>query len=109
VRLRLNRQGAGRSLGRGHTTKKIAARLNISPETAEAYRGELMNALEIHGIASLTRYAIRTGLVPRQLNPRPSMLDALFARLAPGFLLADPGFSPAANGESIAETRAAGL
>jgi DNA-binding NarL/FixJ family response regulator len=47
----------------GHTTKDIAKRLEISPKTAEAYRGELMKALDIHDIASLTRYAIRTGLV----------------------------------------------
>jgi DNA-binding NarL/FixJ family response regulator len=47
----------------GHTSKEIAAKLDISPKTAEAYRGELMQALEIHDVASLTRYAIRTGLV----------------------------------------------
>ena len=46
-----------------HTTKDIAKRLEISTKTAEAYRGELMRALDIHDIASLTRYAIRTGLV----------------------------------------------
>jgi DNA-binding NarL/FixJ family response regulator len=47
----------------GHTTKEIAKKLEISPKTAEAYRGDLMKALDIHDIASLTRYAIRTGLV----------------------------------------------
>jgi DNA-binding NarL/FixJ family response regulator len=47
----------------GHTTKDIARRLGISARTAETYRGELMKALDIHDIASLTRYAIRTGLV----------------------------------------------
>ena len=46
-----------------HTTKDITKRLEISTKTAEAYRGELMRALDIHDIASLTRYAIRTGLV----------------------------------------------
>jgi DNA-binding NarL/FixJ family response regulator len=35
----------------------------ISVKTAEAYRSELMKALDIHDIASLTRYAIREGLV----------------------------------------------
>lgn len=50
-------------IAEGHRTKEIAAKLNISVKTAEAYRGELMKALEIHDIASLTRYAIRTGLV----------------------------------------------
>jgi DNA-binding NarL/FixJ family response regulator len=47
----------------GHTTKEIAKQLGISAKTAEAYRGELMSALDIHDIASLTRYAIREGLV----------------------------------------------
>jgi DNA-binding NarL/FixJ family response regulator len=47
----------------GHTTKEIASKLHISVKTAEAYRGELMKALDIHDVASLTRYAIRTGLV----------------------------------------------
>jgi DNA-binding NarL/FixJ family response regulator len=47
----------------GHTTKEIARTLEISAKTAEAYRGELMKALDIHDIASLTRYAIRTGLI----------------------------------------------
>ena len=47
----------------GHTTKEIAKQLGITAKTAEAYRGELMSALDIHDIASLTRYAIREGLV----------------------------------------------
>lgn len=47
----------------GHTTKEIARKLDISVKTAEAYRGELMKVLDIHDVASLTRYAIRTGLV----------------------------------------------
>ena len=50
-------------IAEGHTTKEIAKELGISAKTAEAYRGELMKGLDIHDIASLTRYAIRTGLV----------------------------------------------
>jgi len=50
-------------IAEGHTTKEIAARLDISAKTAESYRGELMKVLEIHDVASLTRYAIRAGLV----------------------------------------------
>ena len=50
-------------IAEGHTTKEIANKLHITPKTAEAYRGELMNSLDIHDVASLTRYAIRTGLV----------------------------------------------
>jgi DNA-binding NarL/FixJ family response regulator len=50
-------------IAEGHTTKEIASKLDISIKTAEAYRGELMKTLDIHDIASLTRYAIRTGLI----------------------------------------------
>jgi DNA-binding NarL/FixJ family response regulator len=50
-------------IAEGHTTKEIAVKLDISPKTAEAYRAELMKALDIHDVASLTRYAIRSGLV----------------------------------------------
>jgi DNA-binding NarL/FixJ family response regulator len=51
------------SIAEGYTTKEIAKELGISGKTVETYRGELMNTLDIHDIASLTRYAIRTGLV----------------------------------------------
>jgi DNA-binding NarL/FixJ family response regulator len=50
-------------IAEGHTTKEIASKLGISVKTTEAYRSDLMKALEIHDIASLTRYAIRSGLV----------------------------------------------
>jgi DNA-binding NarL/FixJ family response regulator len=50
-------------IAEGHTTKEIAKNLGISPKTAETYRGELMKTLDIHDIASLTRYAIRMGVV----------------------------------------------
>ena len=62
-RLTLRQREVLQLIAEGHTTKEIAIRLDISARTAEAYRGELMNTLEIHDIASLTRYAIRTGLV----------------------------------------------
>ena len=61
-RLTLRQREVLQLIAEGHTTTKIASKLDISVKTAEAYRGELMKALEIHDIASLTRYAIRTGL-----------------------------------------------
>ena len=42
---------------------EIAKQLSISPKTAETYRAELMKELDIHDIASLTRYALRMGVV----------------------------------------------
>jgi DNA-binding NarL/FixJ family response regulator len=47
----------------GHTAKGIAQRLNISVRTAELHRTQLMEALDIHDVAGLVRYAIRMGLI----------------------------------------------
>jgi len=62
-RLPLRQREVLQLIAEGHTTKEIATKLAISTKTAEAYRAELMKALDIHDIASLTRYAIRVGLV----------------------------------------------
>jgi DNA-binding NarL/FixJ family response regulator len=62
-RLPLRQREVLQLIAEGHTTKEIAAKLGISTKTAEAYRSELMKSLDIHDIASLTRYAIRAGLV----------------------------------------------
>jgi DNA-binding NarL/FixJ family response regulator len=62
-RLTLRQREVLQLIAEGHTTKEIANKLAISTKTAEAYRADLMKALEIHDIASLTRYAIRAGLV----------------------------------------------
>jgi DNA-binding NarL/FixJ family response regulator len=50
-------------IAEGHTTKSIAKKLGISVKTAESYRAELMEKLDIHDIAGLTRYAIRLGVI----------------------------------------------
>jgi DNA-binding NarL/FixJ family response regulator len=50
-------------IAEGHSTKDIANKLNLSVKTIETHRGELMNRLDIHDVAGLVRYAIRTGLV----------------------------------------------
>jgi len=50
-------------IAEGHTTKDIAQRLNLSVSTVETHRTELMQRLDIHDVAGLVRYAIRTGLV----------------------------------------------
>jgi DNA-binding NarL/FixJ family response regulator len=61
-RLTLRQREVLQLVAESHTTKEIAARLGISVKTAEAYRNELMKTLDLHDIASLTRYAIRTGV-----------------------------------------------
>ncbi len=50
-------------IAEGNSTKQIAKRLSVSVKTVETYRSQLMDALDIHDIAGLTRYAIRKGLV----------------------------------------------
>jgi DNA-binding NarL/FixJ family response regulator len=47
----------------GQSTKDVARILNLSVKTVEAHRGQIMERLEIHDLAGLVRYAIRTGLV----------------------------------------------
>jgi DNA-binding NarL/FixJ family response regulator len=51
-------------LSEGLSTKEIAARLHISVKTIGTHREHIMLKLGMHGIAQLTRYAIREGLSP---------------------------------------------
>jgi len=47
----------------GYSTKDIADKTNLSIKTVETHRMQLMNRLDIHGIAGLVRFAIRHGLI----------------------------------------------
>lgn len=49
-------------LAEGMTTKQIASRLYVSVKTIETHRQKIMEKLDIHNIAGLTKYAIREGL-----------------------------------------------
>jgi len=48
----------------GLVNKQIASELNISLKTVGNHRQALMNRLDIHETAGLTRYAIAEGLIP---------------------------------------------
>jgi DNA-binding NarL/FixJ family response regulator len=50
-------------IAEGRNTKEIAGMLDISVKTVEAHRLQLMARLNIHDVAGLVRYAIRSGLV----------------------------------------------
>ncbi|MDE3067993.1 MAG: response regulator transcription factor [Verrucomicrobiota bacterium] len=50
-------------IAEGRANKQIAAELCISIKTVEKHRQQVMNKLNIHDIAGLTRYAISKGIV----------------------------------------------
>ncbi len=47
----------------GHVNKQIASELGISIKTVEKHRQHLMEKLDIHDIAGLTRFAIAEGII----------------------------------------------
>ena len=49
-------------MAEGKSTKRIALELHISAKTVETHRRQIMNKLDIHTVAELTKYAIRKGL-----------------------------------------------
>jgi DNA-binding NarL/FixJ family response regulator len=51
-------------LAEGKSTKEIASSLHLSVKTIETHRNKIMEKLDIHSIAELTKYAIRERLTP---------------------------------------------
>ena len=50
-------------IAEGQSTKEIGYRLNLSGKTVETHRRLLMQRLDIHDVAGLARFAVRSGLV----------------------------------------------
>jgi DNA-binding NarL/FixJ family response regulator len=50
-------------IAEGNTTRQMAQVLGVSAKTIETHRAQLMERLDIHDIAGLVRFAIRTGVV----------------------------------------------
>jgi DNA-binding NarL/FixJ family response regulator len=48
----------------GRSTKEIAAALYVSIKTIETHRKQIMDKLNVHSIAGLTKYAVRLGITP---------------------------------------------
>ena len=78
-------------IAEGYATKQIASLLSLSIKTVEKHRQTLMDALNIHDIATLTRYAVATGIV--ECN-RTTNRDA---HLSAGVI---PGYGPQARVEA---------
>ena len=49
-------------MAEGRATKEVALQLHISVKTVETHRKHIMDRLDLHSIAELTKYAIREGL-----------------------------------------------
>ena len=50
-------------IAQGKSAKEIAFELGLSPKTVDVHRARIMERLRLNDIASLTRYAVRKGLV----------------------------------------------
>ena len=55
-------------IAEGKANKQIAAELSISMKTVERHREHLIQKLDIHGIAGLTRYAISAGIIESRVQ-----------------------------------------
>lgn len=55
-------------IAEGEANKQIAAELGISIKTVEKHRDHLMQKLNIHDTAGLTRYAIRQGIIENSVQ-----------------------------------------
>ncbi|HQU09179.1 MAG TPA: LuxR C-terminal-related transcriptional regulator, partial [Opitutales bacterium] len=52
-------------IAEGHTSKQISNVLNISCKTADTHRANIMDKLEMHNVADLTRFAISAGVTEK--------------------------------------------
>jgi DNA-binding NarL/FixJ family response regulator len=49
-------------LAEGNSTKSIAVSLKVSTKTIETHRQQIMEKLNLHSVAELTKYAVKEGL-----------------------------------------------
>ncbi|MGA8595856.1 MAG: response regulator transcription factor [Bryobacteraceae bacterium] len=60
-------------IAEGLTAKEIASKLGLSPRTAEFHRQCIMERLDLHSTAELTRFAIEQGLITGPLDAPRTM------------------------------------
>jgi DNA-binding NarL/FixJ family response regulator len=60
-------------IAEGAANKQIAGILNISIKTVEKHRQRLMDKLEIHNTAGLTRYALTNGVIEDGVQIKPEI------------------------------------
>lgn len=58
-------------IAEGQANKQIAAELCISIKTVEKHRQQVMNKLNIHDVAGLTRHAIARGIIESTVTAKP--------------------------------------
>jgi DNA-binding NarL/FixJ family response regulator len=58
-------------IAEGQANKQIAAELSISIKTVEKHRQQVMNKLNIHDVAGLTRHAIARGIIETAAATKP--------------------------------------
>ncbi|MBL4574863.1 MAG: response regulator transcription factor [Opitutaceae bacterium] len=56
-------------IAEGLSTKEIANKLSLSAKTIDNHRTNLMGKLDLHNVASITRYAIEIGLIEAEQLP----------------------------------------
>ncbi len=59
------------NLAEGKTSKETALAMQLSVKTVEAYRRQIMNKLNLHSVAELTKYALLNGI--SFLEPQPAI------------------------------------
>ena len=64
-------------IAQGSPNKAIGADLGISVKTVEKHRQQVMNKLDIHDAAGLTRYAISTGMIEPSGAEKTEKTEAL--------------------------------
>ena len=63
IRLSTREEEVLKLITNGMHNKEIASQLNLNTRTIETYRERVMNKLNIHSVAGLTKYAIAEGII----------------------------------------------